>query len=84
LQAHCQNRSSLRYNQSFVIELAKPTHNQLTDKTKEEQLPDITGLAKVAVQWFADTFMVNQSLILRINICGENFHFYQFRNVYNN
>jgi hypothetical protein len=34
-----------------------------------------TGLAKVAVQCFADTFVVNQSLVLRINICGENRHF---------
>ena len=31
-----------------------------------------TGLAKVAVQCSADTFVVNQSLVLRINICGEN------------
>ena len=30
------------------------------------------GLAKVAVQCSADTFVVNQSLVLRINICGEN------------
>jgi hypothetical protein len=30
-----------------------------------------TGLAKVAVQCSADTFVVNQSLVLRINICGE-------------
>jgi len=29
-------------------------------------------LAKVAVQCFADTFVVNQTLVLRINICGEN------------
>jgi hypothetical protein len=34
-----------------------------------------TGLAKVAVQCSADTFVVNQSLVLRINICGENRHF---------
>jgi hypothetical protein len=33
-----------------------------------------TGLAKVAVQCSADTFVVNQSLVLRINICGENRH----------
>ncbi len=32
------------------------------------------GLAKVAAQCSADTFVVNQSLILRINICGENRH----------
>jgi len=31
-----------------------------------------TGLAKVAVQCSADTFVVNQTLVLRINICGEN------------
>jgi len=31
-----------------------------------------TGLAKVAVQCSADTFVVNQSLVLRINFCGEN------------
>jgi hypothetical protein len=28
-------------------------------------------LAKVAVSVSADTFVVNQSLVLRINICGE-------------
>jgi len=38
-----------------------------------------TGLAKVAVQCSADTFVVNQSLILRINICGENRHLRQAR-----
>ena len=31
-------------------------------------------LAKVAVQCSADTFVVYQSLVLRINICGENRH----------
>jgi len=31
-----------------------------------------TGLAKVAVQCSADTFVVNQTLVLRINICGKN------------
>jgi hypothetical protein len=38
-----------------------------------------TGLAKVAVQCSADTFVVNQSLVLRINICGENRHLRQVR-----
>ena len=41
-----------------------------------------TGLAKVAVQCSADTFVVNQSLFLRINICGENRHLRQARNRY--
>ena len=36
-----------------------------------------SGLAKVAVSFSADTFVVNQSLVLRINICGENRHLRQ-------
>jgi hypothetical protein len=43
---------------------------------------DNTGLAKVAVQCSADTFVVNQSLVLRINICAENRHLRQARNRY--
>ncbi len=39
-----------------------------------------TGLAKVAVQCSADTFVVNQTLVLRINICGKNRHLRQARN----
>jgi hypothetical protein len=42
--------------------------------TEEENTAGNTGLAKVAVQCSADTFVVNQNLILRINICGENRH----------
>jgi hypothetical protein len=34
-------------------------------------------LAKVAVQCSADSFVVNQSLVLRTNICGENRHLRQ-------
>jgi len=41
-----------------------------------------SGLAKVAVQCSADTFVVNQTLVLRINICGENRHLRQARNRY--
>ncbi len=41
-----------------------------------------TGLAKVAVQCSADTFVVNQSLVLRINSCSENRHLRQARNRY--
>jgi len=36
-----------------------------------------SGLAKVAVSFPADTFVVNQSFVLRINICGENRHLRQ-------
>jgi hypothetical protein len=42
-----------------------------------------TGLAKVAVQCSAETFVVNQSLVLRINICGENRHLRQARKRFN-
>jgi len=34
-------------------------------------------LAKVAVQCSADTFVVNQTFVLRINICGKNRHLRQ-------
>jgi hypothetical protein len=64
----------------------KPTHNDTTmDRqmtTEKEERRHNTGLAKVAVQWSADTFVVNQSLVLRINICGENRHLRQARKRY--
>ena len=41
-----------------------------------------TGLAKVAVQFSEDTFVVNQTLVLRINICVENRHLRQARKRY--
>jgi hypothetical protein len=41
-----------------------------------------TGLAKVAVQYSEDTFVVNQNLVLRINICGESRHLRQARERY--
>jgi hypothetical protein len=50
--------------------------------TEKEGRTHNTGLAKVAVQCSADTFVVNQSLVLRINICGENRHLRQARNRY--
>jgi hypothetical protein len=42
--------------------------------TAEKTPAGKTGLAKVAVQCSAETFVVNQSLVLRVNICGENRH----------
>jgi len=38
-----------------------------------------TGLVKVVVRCPVDTFVVDQSLVLRINICGENRHLRQAR-----
>jgi hypothetical protein len=43
----------------------------------KEKTAGNTGLGKVAVQCSSDTFVVNQTLVLRINICGENRHLRQ-------
>jgi hypothetical protein len=45
--------------------------------TKKEARTHNRRLAKVAVQCSADTFVVYQSLVLRISICGENRHLRQ-------
>ncbi len=53
------------------------------DKSTPRNMPaGNTGLAKVAVQCYADTFVVNQSLVHRINIFGENRHLRQARKSY--
>ncbi len=39
-----------------------------------------SGLAKVAVPFSADSFVVNQTFVLRINICGKNRHLRQAAN----
>lgn len=41
-----------------------------------------SGLAKVTFQCSTDTFVLNQSLALRINIYRENRHLWQARNRY--
>ena len=40
-----------------------------------------SGLAKVAALCSTDTFVVNQTLVLRINICGKKRHLRQGENV---
>jgi hypothetical protein len=54
----------------------------LNGADRNKQRTANTGLAKVAVQCSADTFVVKQTLVLRINICGENRHLRQARNRY--
>jgi len=44
---------------------------------KQKNTAHNSGLAKVAVQCSANTFVVNQNLVLRINICGKNRHLRQ-------
>ncbi len=52
----------------------------MTNLNDNEARRHNTGLAKVAVQCYEDIFVVNQSLVLRINIFGENRHLRQARN----
>lgn len=42
------------------------------NKWTNRKAADNKGLAKVEVQCSADTFVINQTLVLRININGEN------------
>jgi len=50
--------------------------DETTIMTREARTAN-TGLAKVAVKCSADTLVVKQSLVLRINICSENRHIRQ-------
>jgi hypothetical protein len=45
--------------------------------TEKEGRTHNSGLAKVAVSFSADNFVVNQTLVLRINTCGKNRHLRQ-------
>ena len=67
------NANPNRTYQTKFINLKNSLHEM------EIKTPYNTGLAKVAVQCSADTFVVNQSLVLRINICGLNRHLRQAR-----
>jgi len=49
----------------------------MVGRTEEIKTGANSGLAKVAVQCSADTFVVNQTLVLRINICGKIRHLRQ-------
>ena len=52
-------------------------------KTRTTRTPGHnTGLAKVAVQCFYDSFVGKQTVVHLINICGENRHLRQARNRY--
>lgn len=63
------------------MKLNRKNSKHWTDHLRtDRRAADNTGLAKVAVQCSADSFVVNQSLVLRINICGENRHLRQARN----
>ena len=103
LQAHCQSRTSQRTDQSFVKELAKPTHDKIVFKkfptlqkkiknaphsrhSMTRQLNNDNGLQarwtnttgynstypKGGVSCFADSFVVNQTLVFQIKFCGKS------------
>ena len=76
-QANTQTKACKRVCPPNRIDTATLDRRATTEK---EGRTHNTGLAKVAVQCSADTFVVNQSLVLRINICGENRHLRQARN----
>jgi hypothetical protein len=40
--------------------------------TEKESRPHNSTYKKLAVQCSADTFVVNQTLVIRIKFCGEN------------
>jgi hypothetical protein len=68
----------------FRLPMARPNYFYNCTFTSCPKLGEVTpalntGLAKVAFQCSADRFVVKQSLVLRINICGENRHLRQAR-----
>ena len=81
---HCQAAQANATTKAWQRVCLSNRTTKTTDKPADEKehRSDNTGLAKVAVQCSADTFVVNQSLVLRINICGENRHLRQARNRY--
>ena len=81
---HCQAAQANAKTQAWQRVCLPNRTTKTTDKPTDEKehRSDNTGLAKVAVQFSADTFVVNQTLVLRINICGENRHLRQARERY--
>ena len=78
-------------NQKKIKRACKPKHPDRakihcklgrTQLRTDRRAADNSGFKKLAVQCSADTFVVNQSLVLRINICGANRHLRQARNRY--
>jgi len=67
-------------HQNRWTEIAKTiTYSDLT-RTKDRRPAYNSTYNKLAVQCSADTFVVNQTLVLRNNICGENRHLRQAAN----
>jgi hypothetical protein len=71
------HRPALKKQKSLQANAQGQCKPSTTDLRPKRSPAGNTGLAKVAVQCSADTFVVNQSLVLRINICAENRHLRQ-------
>jgi len=71
-----KNQKSLQANAQGQCKL------DTTDLRPERSPAGNRRLAKVAVQCSAENFVVNQTLVLRINICGKNHHLRQAPNRY--
>ena len=67
---------------SVAMQIPKPLTVKRFNYSVDRRPACNTGVAKVAVQCSADTFSVNQTLVLRNNICGENRHLRQARKRY--
>jgi hypothetical protein len=74
-QRTVQTQTDIGLNVNY-IEKSGCKLDTLTPRT-DRRASGNSGLAKVAVQCSADTFVVNQSLVLRINISGKNRHLRQ-------
>jgi len=72
--------ATLSRNKNGWTETAKTFTDSGLTITEDRRPACNTGLAKVAVKCSADSFVVNQTLVLRINIRGENRHLRQARN----
>jgi hypothetical protein len=86
LRSHTHCKVSQAYTQAKIWQIVCLPNSTDTGTLDGQIMTEKEGrrhnrrLAKVAVQCSADTFMVNQSLVLRINICGENRHLRQAAN----
>jgi hypothetical protein len=65
---------------SVAMQTPKPLTGKRFNYSVDTRPACNTGLAKVAVQCSAGTFVVNQSFVLRINICDKNRHLRQATN----
>ena len=69
-----------KIKKSLQASAPRQTKMDRHNTTEKEQRTANSTLPKVAVQYTADTFVINQSMVLRMNICGKNRHLRQAPN----